>query len=120
MRGCPLLFPRVAPPSLLTSYGAASPLPRQPLRDLFLRLRARCRIGAEMAVLGYGGIKAAGSRMQRRVGAVEVVIGAGIDHDARERAAAMRTIDHLAAGRRRRDVVIATDQHQRRHPCAPP
>ena len=73
-----------------------------------------------MAVLGRGGVGAAGERVQRRVGAVEIVIGAGIDHDARERAAAMRALDHLATGRRRRDVVIGADQHQGRHPRAPP
>ena len=53
------------------------------------------------------------------IGTVEIVIGAGIDHDLRQRAAAAGAIDHLSTGRRRRDVVLGADQKQRRHPCAP-
>ena len=44
---------------------------------------------------------------------------AGIDLDPRQRAAAARAVDHLAAGGRRTDVVLGADQQQRRHPRAP-
>ena len=68
---------------------------------------------------GCAGIGAAGDRMHRQIGAIEIMVGAGIDHDARQRAAAARAVDHLPAGRRRGDVVLAADQEQGRHPRAP-
>ena len=93
-------------------------LARQPLRDAPLRVLARVRIGADMAAFGQRGVGAC-DRTQRQVGAVEIVGGAGIDHDLRQRAATTGALHHLAAGRRRTDVVLRADQQQRRHPRAP-
>src|ERR1700741_4428135 len=86
------------------------PLPRQPLRDEFLSVLPCVRVGAAMAALGGGGVRSGRYRMHRKVEAVEIVIGAGIDHDARQRAAPAGTVDHLPAGRRRGHVVLISHQ----------
>ena len=57
--------------------------------------------------------------MKRQVRPVEIVIGAGIHHDPRQRAAPAGAVDHLAAGRWRTDIILGADQKQRRHPRAP-
>src|SRR5258707_173178 len=77
------------------------------------------RGGTDMALLWQGSVGAAPDRVQRQVRAVEIVIGAGINHDPRQRAAPARTVDHLTAGRRRTDIVFGADQQQRRDACAP-
>src|SRR5262245_11361712 len=82
-------------------YGTFTASPREPLRDLLLRIRAGLGVGADMAAVGRCRVGACGRCVQREVGPIEIVIGAGIDHDARERAAAVGAVHHLAAGRRR-------------------
>ena len=86
----------------------------------FMRVRARRRIGSDMDAAGAaGGECHAGALLQRQVRVVEVVIGVGIDHDRRLRAASARARHHLLAGARRGPVVLGADQDQGRQARAP-
>jgi len=77
---------------------------------------ARRRIGAAVRPAGgIDGIDQAGAQPDRCIGAVELVIGAGIDDDLGAGAAAMAPATHLLADRGRRPIVGAADQDQRRH-----
>ena len=58
------------------------------------------RAFADLATFRRGGIRRSTDRVLRKVRPVEIVIGVGIDHDARQRAAAARAVDHLVAGGR--------------------
>src|SRR6516225_11883482 len=69
--GCPPLPPSLQ--AIALRDGRQLPSPCQPLRDLFLRIRARFGVGAEMAAVGRRCVDAAGERVQRRIGAVEIM-----------------------------------------------
>ena len=85
----------------------------------FCESDARVGVGADVAALRQAGVGVAADRVQRKIGAVEIMRRAGIDFDPRQRAAAAGALHHLAAGGRRTDVVLGADQQQRRHPRAP-
>src|SRR5436190_3466520 len=104
-------------PAMTNQFRSLSP--SQPFRDALLRIGARFRVGTNMALLRQACVGAAPDRVQRKVRAVEIVIGAGIDHDLRQRAAPARPVDHLTAGRRRADSVFGADQQKRRDARAP-
>src|SRR5437016_14162475 len=91
-------------PTMTNQFRSLSP--SQPFRDALLRIGARFRVGTNMALLRQASVGGAPDRVQRKVLAVEIVIGAGIDHDPRQRAAPARPGDHLTAGRRRADIVF--------------
>src|SRR5258706_15761919 len=84
--------------------------PRQPFRDALLRIGARLRVGTNMALLRQASVGGPSDRVQRKVLAVEIVIGTGIDHDPGQRTAPARAVDHLTAGRRRADIVFGANQ----------
>ena len=95
-------------------------LSREPLRHALERVGPRGGIGAAMRLArGIGGVDQAGAQPQRSIGAVEFVVGAGIDDDLGAGAAASRLGDHLLAGRGRRPVVGATDEDEGEDARAP-
>jgi len=62
------------------------------------------------AYLRQSGIGVGADRVQRQIGAVEIMQRVGIDFDPRQRAAAARAVHHRTAGGRRTDVVLGADQ----------
>src|SRR5260370_2095243 len=69
----------LTPPSPRKS-GAREKLAGQPFRDALLRIGARFRVGTDMALLRQASVGGAPDCVQRKVGAIEIVIGTGIDH----------------------------------------
>ncbi len=79
-----------------------------------------CRVRAPMhPSRSVGGGNNPAQNLDRQIGLVESVIGAGIDRDRHLRTAAARVRDHLLAGLGGRPVVGGANQDQGRHTGAP-
>src|SRR5262249_33715305 len=93
---------------------------REPLGDALERIGAGGRIGADMRFSrAISRVDEAAPLAHRVVWAVELVIGAGIDHERGACAAPARAGDHLLAGGSRGPVIGAADQDQGRDARAP-
>src|SRR5262249_54821003 len=95
-------------------------LPQQPSPNAADRVLARGRVGADMGA--PASVRREGEIVEHALGIIrpiEIVIGAGIDHDGGAGAAATRLRYHLLARGGRGPVVGAADENERGYAGAP-
>src|ERR1044072_3317306 len=103
---------RTAEPRMIPTR-APQGLTRDPLRHALDRIRTRRRVGADMHAADRSGCERhVEALLQRQVGRIEVVVGAGIDVDGGTGGAPARAGHHLLAGARGRPVVLLAHQNQ--------